>query len=204
MYRTECFVPAECLGQEEASPVWTGNPASASEERSRTRAQSRWGKHPSRTDRVLRLNGDSYRRFRAASYRNSVTRTWKYLSFSSGSFNNSSTWSTKVDSGNSTSAKHGWSENTHRCCSRNRTEEDKLLEDMGLEGANLCCPGGDETPDPLQVHVDGLSVRYLLGPTQLQNHLQQHVARVQGQPNWLSCTWKCYLARFGTKTLYLI
>lgn len=52
---------------------------------------------------------------------------------------------------------------------------------MGLEGANLCCPGGDETPDPLQVHVDGLSVCYLLGPTQLQNHLQQHMARAQGQ-----------------------
>lgn len=37
-----------------------------------------------------------------------MLQTWKNLSFSSGSFNNNSTWSTKLDSGNSTSAKDGW------------------------------------------------------------------------------------------------
>lgn len=43
------------------------------------------------------------------------SQTWKNFSFSSASFNSSSTWSTKFDSGNSTSAKHGWNTNMHRC-----------------------------------------------------------------------------------------
>jgi len=41
--------------------------------------------------------------------------------------------------------------------------------------ANLRRPSGNEGLDPLQVHLDGFCVLYLLRTTQLQNHLQHKV-----------------------------
>lgn len=41
------------------------------------------------------------------------------------------------------------------------------------KGSNLCCPSRHEGLDPVQVHLDGFSVRYLLGPTQFKNNLKQ-------------------------------
>lgn len=48
--------------------------------------------------------------------------------------------------------------------------------------ANLCRPRGYEGLDPLQVHLDGFSVCYLLGQTQFKNHLQQ-MGSPQGKLN---------------------
>lgn len=49
--------------------------------------------------------------------------------------------------------------------------------------ANLCCPRGYEGLDPLQVHLDGFCIGYLLGPTQFKNHLQQKTVSAQAKYN---------------------
>lgn len=51
-----------------------------------------------------------------------------------------------------------------------------LLTYIAFKGANLCCPGGHEGLDPLQVHLDDFCISDLLDSTQLKNHLQQMVS----------------------------
>lgn len=61
-----------------------------------------------------------------------MLQTWKNLSFSSGSFNNNSTWSTKLDSGNSTSAKDGWKKKKLKItsCNLGRKKKNNRRETM--------------------------------------------------------------------------
>lgn len=60
-------------------------------------------------------------------------QTWKNLSFSSWSFISNSTWSTKLDSGNSTSAKHGWQKNMYR---RSLSEEERQADGKHSHAVN--------------------------------------------------------------------
>ena len=67
-----------------------------------------------------------------------------------------------------------------------------------FQEANLCCPCGYEGLDPLQVHLDGLWIRYLLASTQFEDHLQQMVSP-QGKHNRQDGTWKCYSLTAGSE-----